>query len=142
MPLISGRSEQQINRAKFEQYARLGTWGASKGRRKKCKKGKSCGAACILRNKVCMVDIPWAINPQISYIARWLKNLEEREGKGGQSPEAPKPPKAPKAPSPAIKPKPPKKPFKPRIPEHEVPEAISSVINIIVNGILNMINSK
>lgn len=53
-----GRSEKQISKAKASQTARLGQSGAQ-GLRKRCRKGKSCGASCIHRSKVCMVDLQW-----------------------------------------------------------------------------------
>ena len=52
------RSERQIEGAKKSQFHRLGQSGAS-GKRKRCRKGKSCGASCISGSKFCMVDLPW-----------------------------------------------------------------------------------
>lgn len=52
------RSDKQISKAKVAQAKRLGQSGAF-GKRKHCKKGKSCGASCIANYKVCMVDLPW-----------------------------------------------------------------------------------
>jgi len=52
------RSDSQIGKAKAAQAKRLMQSGAF-GKRKRCKKGKSCGASCIANYKVCMVDLPW-----------------------------------------------------------------------------------
>ena len=57
MPL--SRTDRQIDSAKRAQSSRLGQSGAS-GKRKRCRKGKSCGASCISSSKFCLVDIPWA----------------------------------------------------------------------------------
>lgn len=60
MPLP--RTDRQIDAAKRAQTARLGQSGAY-GKRKRCRKGKSCGASCIHSGKFCLVDLPWATNP-------------------------------------------------------------------------------
>lgn len=52
------RTEKQIDIAKRSQTARLGQSGAE-GKRKRCRKGKSCGASCISSSKFCLVDLPW-----------------------------------------------------------------------------------
>lgn len=52
------RTEKQIDIAKRAQTARLGQSGAE-GKRKRCRKGKSCGASCISSAKFCLVDLPW-----------------------------------------------------------------------------------
>lgn len=52
------RTEKQIDIAKRAQTARLGQSGAE-GKRKRCRKGKSCGASCISSSKFCLVDLPW-----------------------------------------------------------------------------------
>lgn len=77
--LIEGRTEAQINRAKREQMYRLGHYGARPGQRKKCKRGKSCGAACIVRSMVCMVDIPWALSPGLSSLAKAIHTRKRGE---------------------------------------------------------------
>lgn len=48
--VVAGRTAAQIERAKRQ---------AVGGRKKRCVKGKSCSAACIAANKICLVDIPW-----------------------------------------------------------------------------------
>jgi hypothetical protein len=54
---VNGRTVSQI-------------WGAKKkatgGKRKRCLKGKSCGASCIPGYHVCMVDIPVVLAPFVS----------------------------------------------------------------------------
>lgn len=52
------RSDRRIGAAKKAQTERLGQSGAA-GKRKRCKKGKSCGASCISNSKFCLVDLPW-----------------------------------------------------------------------------------
>lgn len=52
------RSDTQVSKAKKAQALRLGQAGAF-GKRKRCSKGKSCGASCIANYKVCMVDLTW-----------------------------------------------------------------------------------
>lgn len=52
------RSDKQIAKAKADQASRLGQRGAH-GKRKRCYKGKSCGASCISNYKVCLVDLTW-----------------------------------------------------------------------------------
>lgn len=54
--IASGRTSTQIEQAKREQRGRFG--GVVPTKRKKCKRGKSCGASCISGSLVCMVDIP------------------------------------------------------------------------------------
>lgn len=72
--LVEGRTEAQINRAKRAQMARLGQYGANPGQRKKCKRGKSCGATCISNSLACLVDITWALAPGISTLAGAIHN--------------------------------------------------------------------
>jgi hypothetical protein len=57
--------EKRINQAKRAQMKRMGGM-VSQGARKRCKKGKSCGAACINNTKVCWVDFPWAMSNGLS----------------------------------------------------------------------------
>jgi hypothetical protein len=73
---VSGRTEAQINAAKRGQMARLGGPGLPKLKRKKCKMGKSCGASCIPGYHVCMVDIPWALNPVIDKAVATVKSAQ------------------------------------------------------------------
>jgi len=74
--VVSGRTEAQINAAKRGQIARLGGPGLPKLKRKKCKMGKSCGASCIPGYHVCMVDIPWALNPVINKAVATVKSAQ------------------------------------------------------------------
>ena len=139
MPLIDGRTEGQINKAKVDQFRRLGTWGASAHRRKKCKRGKSCGASCIPGYHVCMVDIPWALNPMITKVAEQIK--ARHTSLAAKAPAAKPETKEPVAKAPAAKPPvakaPGKKPFKPKIPVYQVPEPINKLLTKMLNGILN-----
>ena len=111
--LTEGRTESQINRAKISQKKRLGTWGSGPSRRKRCKKGKSCGATCIAGNRVCMVDVPWAVNLQLNKTVKTIQKVVEESAK---------------------------KPFKVQIPQHEVPEPINKAINFVVNNLINLAN--
>lgn len=78
--VVAGRTGKQIEAAKRAQTARLGQSGAA-GKRKKCKKGKSCGASCIDSSKVCMVDIPWATGSQITKVAKAIHNRGDKAPK-------------------------------------------------------------
>jgi hypothetical protein len=75
------RSDRQISKAKIAQAERLGQSGAF-GKRKRCKKGKSCGASCIANYKVCMVDLPWVGQDSMNNIR---KTLMERTTKPAQT---------------------------------------------------------
>ncbi len=83
------RSDTQIGKAKQEQAKRLGQSGAF-GKRKRCKKGKSCGASCIASYKVCMVDLPWVGQTAMDKIR---KAIQRELAKSNQPPIT-----APKAP--------------------------------------------
>lgn len=107
---MSGRTAKQIDAAKRAQTARLGQSGAH-GKRKRCKKGKSCGASCIRNNYVCMVDIPWASSSGLGKLAKGIKNRPRPEGSKFPVPKPPKP-ESPK-PIPSSKPQP-QKPAKPQ----------------------------
>lgn len=121
MPVVvEGRTESQINAAKRGQISRLGGTNLPKLKRKRCKKGKSCGASCIPGYHVCMVDIPWALNPSITKVAKQIQSISAKNPK--PKPEGFKPPNQK-----------PKKPFKLQIPEHEVPEPVNKAINNMVN---------
>jgi|694.fasta_scaffold66841_4 hypothetical protein len=74
--VVLGRTEAQINAAKKGQIARLGGSDLPKLKRKKCKKGKSCGASCIPGYHVCMVDIPWALNPGLNKAVAAIKKVQ------------------------------------------------------------------
>jgi hypothetical protein len=66
------------------------------GKRKRCKKGKNCSAACIAANMVCLVDLPWVG----SALTKAAAQIQAAKGK---APAAAKP--APAA-QPAATPKP------------------------------------
>lgn len=101
--VVAGRTGKQIDTAKRAQFERLGQSGAF-GKRKKCKKGKSCGASCINGSYVCMVDLPWT-SRGLGKVAKAIQNRPRPE-----KPEKPEKPdqqgqmgpfKAPKVPKPA-----------------------------------------
>jgi hypothetical protein len=87
--MVAGRTGKQIDSAKRAQTARLGQSGAH-GKRKKCKKGKSCGASCIQSSKVCMVDLPWASSQGLGRLAKGIQN--RKKDTGAKPGAAPKPP--------------------------------------------------
>lgn len=58
------RTERQILSAKRAQLDRFG--GNVPGYRKKCRRGKSCGAARIPSQYYCMVDLPMVLNPMMN----------------------------------------------------------------------------
>jgi hypothetical protein len=124
MPLIEKRTEGQINAAKRGQIARLGGLNLPKLKRKKCKKGKSCGASCIPGYHVCMVDIPWALNPAITKVANQI--LAQRKSPAAKSPVTKPETKAPAAKAPAAK-----------IPVYRVPEPVNKILTKMVNNLLN-----
>jgi hypothetical protein len=70
------RTESQIDAAKRAQTARLGQSGAH-GKRKRCKKGKSCGASCINNYKFCLVDLPWASSKGLSKVAKKIQDKKK-----------------------------------------------------------------
>jgi hypothetical protein len=72
-----GRTEAQINTAKRGQIARLGGLNLPKLKRKKCNKGKSCGASCIPSYHVCMVDIPWSLNMGLNKAVEAIKKVQK-----------------------------------------------------------------
>jgi len=129
MHLIEKRTEGQINAAKRGQIARLGGLNLPKLKRKKCKRGKSCGASCIPGYHVCMVDIPWALNPAITKVANQI--LAQRKSPAAKSPAAKSPvtkpeTKAPAAKAPAAK-----------IPVYQVPEPVNKILTKMINNLLN-----
>lgn len=73
--------ENVIQAAKKAQIRRLGQM-PSQAMRKRCRKGKSCGAACIQSAKVCWVDFPWAMNVQINAVREQVRNRPPYEIKG------------------------------------------------------------
>jgi hypothetical protein len=70
--MVAGRTAYQIESAKRK---------AIGGKKKRCKKGKSCSATCIAANKVCLVDIPWVsaqgIPKVVSEIQKVSKTAEK-----------------------------------------------------------------
>lgn len=65
--------EEKIEAAKRAQIRRMGAL-PPQSARKRCKKGKSCGAACISSSKMCWVDFPWAMSKGISKVRDDVKN--------------------------------------------------------------------
>lgn len=82
---VAGKTGKQIEAAKRAQTARLGQSGAS-GKRKRCKKGKSCGASCISSSKFCLVDLPWVSSSGLNKVA---KVIQDNKGKAKPEPEEP-----------------------------------------------------
>lgn len=58
--------EKKVRRAKIAQQRRLG----GGVQRKRCRKGKSCGASCIASYKVCFVDVSDSISRDLGKFAR------------------------------------------------------------------------
>jgi hypothetical protein len=131
MPLIEKRTEGQINAAKRGQIARLGGLNLPKLKRKKCKRGKSCGASCIPGYHVCMVDIPWALNPAITKVANQI--MAQRKLPAAKSPAAKSPVTKPETKTPAVK-TPGKKP---KISVYQVPEPVNKILTKMINNLLN-----
>lgn len=82
------RTSSQINKAKKEQARRLGQSGAS-GKRKRCRKGKSCGASCIASVKLCLVDLPWVAQSSMGKVRKIIQEVTPK-------PVMPQPQPAPK----------------------------------------------
>lgn len=78
---IKGRSVEQIKGAKKAQLGRLGKMSPNVGR-KKCRKGKSCGASCIHAGKVCLVDIPNAIAQYMPQVVKEIQNRAKAKEPG------------------------------------------------------------
>jgi len=72
---FSARTDRQIEAAKVAQAKRLGQAGAF-GKRKKCLKGKSCGASCISNRKVCLVDLPWVGQQGMNKLVKAIESLK------------------------------------------------------------------
>lgn len=72
------RPDKQIAKAKADQAARLGQKGAY-GKRKRCIKGKSCGASCISYSKLCLVDLPWVGQNAIKKMVTMVKSLTKKK---------------------------------------------------------------
>ena len=77
--VVAGRTAAQIEAAKRK---------AVGGKRKRCTKGKSCSATCIASSKICLVDIPWVLAPEIT------KTRDEIQKRSIQTPTV-KPPSKP-----------------------------------------------
>lgn len=69
---FSTPSDRQVERAKQAQAQRLGQPGAY-GKRKRCIKGKSCGASCTSSANVCLVDLPWVGQSNIKKAVSLIK---------------------------------------------------------------------
>lgn len=81
------RSDKQIDAAKKAQAARLGQSGAA-GKRKRCKKGKSCGASCISSSKFCLVDLPW-VGQGMGKVRDTIQNRPQKSQKPVKTQSAP-----------------------------------------------------
>lgn len=90
------RTDSQINRAKSEQTKRLGQSGAG-GKRKRCRKGKSCGASCIASVKLCLVDLPWVTQSSMGKVRKIIQSVTPKPA----MPE-PQPAAKPKGPPPVM----------------------------------------
>lgn len=71
--VVAGRTAAQIEASK-----RRAVTGKTK---KRCKKGKSCGATCIQYGKVCMVDLPWVSAQGLSKVAKVIQKKQKSEPK-------------------------------------------------------------
>lgn len=81
--IVAGRTGSQIDAAKKR--------AVKGGSRKRCKKGKSCGATCIFVAKVCMVDLPLASLSQ--GLTKLSKEIQSKSGdKRGNTPTSLKTP--------------------------------------------------
>lgn len=79
------RSDTKVAKAKRAQYERLGQSGAY-GKRKRCTKGKSCGASCISNYKVCMVDLPWVGGNAMNMVRDRIMGMKEDKGPDKKGP--------------------------------------------------------
>jgi hypothetical protein len=77
--------EAKINQAKKAQMKRMGGL-VSGSMRKRCKKGKSCGAACINNSKVCWVDFPWAMGSSIGKMRDTVQSRKKPKAAKQSSP--------------------------------------------------------
>lgn len=76
--MSSQPSDKIVSRAKSAQALRLGQSGAS-GKRKRCIKGKSCGASCISHGKICLVDLPWVGQAAMKKLVQTIKKSLPKE---------------------------------------------------------------
>lgn len=81
--VVAGRTAAQIEKAKRQ--------AVKSSKKKRCKKGKSCGATCINSGKVCMVDLPWVSAQGLTKVAK-----EIQKGSGVKPKDKTKPKQAPK----------------------------------------------
>lgn len=86
-PTILGRTVSQIRSAKAK---------AKPGGKKKCKKGKSCGSACIAGSKVCMVGLPEFMVTDLEQFRDRLMKKKRARVKTPAAPPAKATPKPPK----------------------------------------------
>lgn len=66
--IVAGKTASQIESAK-----RRAVKGGSK---KRCRKGKSCGATCIHFGNVCMVDLPWVFSDGLTRASKEIRNTK------------------------------------------------------------------
>ena len=50
----------------------------AKGKRRRCSKGKPCGATCIPRSKICRIEAADNISKYLTFLSRKAKNLPKR----------------------------------------------------------------
>lgn len=74
--IVAGRTAKQIEAAKRR--------AVKGGGRKRCKKGKSCGATCINGSKVCLVDLPWVSSNGLSKVAKDIQNRPTSKAPAGE----------------------------------------------------------
>jgi len=72
--LIIGIWNEMATRAGIIRAKRL----AIGGKRKRCKIGKSCSAACVNRNKFCLVDMPAPVEGALSRAVKAVRTRKER----------------------------------------------------------------
>lgn len=110
--LVAMGFEKKVDRAKRAQSVRLGQSGAA-GKRKRCRKGKSCGATCIHSQNLCIVDLPWVSAP-ISQMRNGVQNRATDSTKSLKGAPEFKPPAEP--------------------PSHGKVEDINKVLDSLANG--------
>jgi hypothetical protein len=102
--IVAGRTGSQIDAAKRK--------AVKGGGRKRCKKGKSCGASCITSGKVCMVDLPWAsLSNDLTKVSKEIRDRDKKPQPAVATPQ-PQP-----TPQPQVTPKP-----TPTIPPTVIPQ--------------------
>lgn len=68
--VVAGRTAAQIEKAKRQ--------AVKSSKKKRCKKGKSCGATCINAGKVCMVDLPWVVSAGLKKVSNTVNNSKPK----------------------------------------------------------------